>query len=55
MITVFDDDENIFRAIQAGADGYLLKEVDAQSLHQGILDTLEGGAVDDSISSDESL
>jgi len=45
MITVFDDDENIFRAIQAGADGYLLKEVDAQSLHQGILDTLEGGAV----------
>jgi DNA-binding NarL/FixJ family response regulator len=44
MITVFDDDENIFRAIQAGADGYLLKEVDAQSLHQGILDTLEGGA-----------
>jgi DNA-binding NarL/FixJ family response regulator len=45
MITVFDDDENIFRAIQAGAHGYLLKEVDAKSLHQGILDTLEGGAV----------
>jgi len=44
MITVFDDDENIFRAIQAGADGYLLKEVDAKSLYQGILDTLEGGA-----------
>jgi DNA-binding NarL/FixJ family response regulator len=44
MITVFDDDENIFRAIQAGAQGYLLKEVDAKSLHQGILDTLEGGA-----------
>jgi DNA-binding NarL/FixJ family response regulator len=44
MITVFDDDENIFRAIQAGANGYLLKEVDAKSLHQGILDTLEGGA-----------
>lgn len=45
MITVFDDDENIFRAIQAGADGYLLKEVDAKSLHQAILDTLKGGAV----------
>jgi DNA-binding NarL/FixJ family response regulator len=27
MLTVFDDDENIFNAIKAGADGYLLKEV----------------------------
>lgn len=44
MITVFDDDENIFKAIQAGANGYFLKEVDAKSLHQGILDTLQGGA-----------
>lgn len=44
MITVFDNDENIFKAIKAGAHGYLLKEVDAKSLHQGILDTLEGGA-----------
>ncbi|MHA7130532.1 response regulator [Algoriphagus namhaensis] len=44
MITVFDDDENIFKAIQAGANGYFLKEVDAKILHQGILDTLEGGA-----------
>jgi len=43
MITVFDDDENIFRAIQAGADSYLLKEVDAASLHQAILDIIEGG------------
>ncbi len=45
MITVFDNDENIFKAIKAGAHGYLLKEVDAKSLHQGILDTLDGGAV----------
>ena len=44
MLTVFDDDENIFRAIQAGANGYFLKEVDPPTLHQGILDTLEGGA-----------
>jgi DNA-binding NarL/FixJ family response regulator len=27
MLTVFDNDENIFNAIKAGADGYLLKEV----------------------------
>jgi DNA-binding NarL/FixJ family response regulator len=44
MLTVFDNDENIFGAIQAGANGYFLKEVDPPTLHQGILDTLEGGA-----------
>ena len=27
MLTVFDNDENIFNAIKAGADGYLLKEM----------------------------
>jgi DNA-binding NarL/FixJ family response regulator len=44
MLTVFDNDENIFNAIKAGADGYLLKEVNPKDLHQGILDTLNGGA-----------
>lgn len=44
MLTVFDNDENIFRAIKAGADGYLLKEVDAKELHDGIVETLNGGA-----------
>jgi DNA-binding NarL/FixJ family response regulator len=44
MITVFDDNENIFRAIQAGADGYLLKEAGVSSLNQAILDIIEGGA-----------
>ncbi len=45
MLTVFDNDENIFNAIKAGADGYLLKEVNPKDLHQGILDTLNGGAI----------
>ncbi len=44
MLTVFDNDEHIFRAIQAGAHGYFLKEVSPPDLYQGILDTLEGGA-----------
>ncbi|MFN3909181.1 MAG: response regulator [Flavobacterium sp.] len=44
MLTVFDNDENIFNAIKAGADGYLLKEVDPKSLSQGINETLTGGA-----------
>lgn len=44
MLTVFDNDENIFKAIKAGADGYLLKEINAKDLHEGILETLNGGA-----------
>ena len=44
MLTVFDNDENIFSAINAGADGYLLKEINAGDLHSGILETLNGGA-----------
>jgi DNA-binding NarL/FixJ family response regulator len=44
ILTVFDNDEHIFNAIKAGADGYLLKDVNPEDLHKGILDTLEGGA-----------
>ncbi|TXB64347.1 response regulator transcription factor [Vicingus serpentipes] len=44
MLTVYDDDDNIFNAIQAGADGYLLKETNPEELHKAILDVLEGGA-----------
>ncbi len=44
MLTVFDNDENIFKSIKAGADGYLLKEVNPKDLHQGIIETMNGGA-----------
>ena len=44
MLTVFDNDENIFNAIKAGADGYLLKEINPKDLHDGIIETLNGGA-----------
>lgn len=44
MLTTFDNDENIFNAIRAGADGYLLKEINAKDLHDGIIETLNGGA-----------
>lgn len=44
MLTTFDDDENIFKAIMAGATGYLLKEESAEVLHQSIIETLTGGA-----------
>ncbi|WPR72812.1 response regulator transcription factor [Flavobacterium sp. NG2] len=44
MLTVFDNDENIFNAIKAGADGYLLKDVNPHTLFNGIVETLNGGA-----------
>lgn len=44
MLTAFDNDEHIFNAIKAGADGYLLKETNPEELHQGIKETLNGGA-----------
>ena len=45
MLTVFDNDENIFKSIKAGADGYLLKEVNLEELHNAIIETLNGGAI----------
>lgn len=44
MLTVFDNDDHIFNAIQAGADGYLLKDVNPEILYKGIVDTIKGGA-----------
>jgi DNA-binding NarL/FixJ family response regulator len=44
MLTAFDNDENIFNAIKAGADGYLLKEIKPNELYEGIKETLDGGA-----------
>jgi DNA-binding NarL/FixJ family response regulator len=44
MITVYDNDDNIFNAIKAGADGYLLKETKAQKIYEAIGETLSGGA-----------
>ena len=44
MLTVFDNDENIFRAIKAGADGYLLKDTNPDELYRAITGTMNGGA-----------
>lgn len=43
MFTVFDDDENIFNAIQAGANGYLLKK-NFEQIPSAIADVMNGGA-----------
>jgi len=44
ILTTFDDDENLFNAILAGASGYLLKEDNGTEIFQAIMDTLSGGA-----------
>ena len=44
MLTVVDDDDCVFNAIKAGANGYLLKEINAENLYKSILEVTEGGA-----------
>ncbi|HVV01859.1 MAG TPA: response regulator transcription factor [Verrucomicrobiae bacterium] len=44
ILTVLDDDELIFRALQAGADGYLLKRSKPAELRAALLEVLNGGA-----------
>ncbi len=44
MLTVFDDDENIFKAICAGASGYILKRYATEEVPNAIRDVLTGGA-----------
>jgi len=44
MLTVFDDNKNVFDAICAGASGYLLKRVTPAKMIEAIHDVLNGGA-----------
>lgn len=45
ILTVFEDDDNIFEAIQAGASGYLLKHESHLTIREAIDEILEyGGA-----------
>jgi DNA-binding NarL/FixJ family response regulator len=44
MLTIFDDDRNVFEAIQYGANGYLLKKTPPAKLLEYITDVCSGGA-----------
>ena len=44
MLTVVDDDDCVFKAIKAGANGYLLKEINAENLYKSIIEVTKGGA-----------
>jgi len=44
MLTVFDDNKNVFEALKAGANGYILKKTQPAKLLEYIQDAQTGGA-----------
>jgi len=44
MQTVFEDEEKIFAALQAGAEGYILKNASADKIIESIKEVYNGGA-----------
>lgn len=44
VLTVYEDSEHIFRALKAGASGYLLKRSDPEEVLEAIKNAREGGA-----------
>ena len=44
ILTAMDDEELVFMALEAGADGYLLKRTKPSDLRDALLDVLGGGA-----------
>jgi DNA-binding NarL/FixJ family response regulator len=44
MLTVFEDEERVFKAMQAGAIGYLLKKTAPQKVLEAIREVMDGGA-----------
>jgi DNA-binding NarL/FixJ family response regulator len=44
MLTIFEDDENVFNAICGGASGYLLKKTSNEKILEAIEDVYNGGA-----------
>jgi len=43
ILTVSADSDTVFRALEAGADGYLLKHCSPEELQAAVLDVLKGG------------
>ncbi|WP_202409378.1 response regulator [Hufsiella arboris] len=44
MQTIFEDDDNLFNCLLAGANGYILKKAPNEKLIEGIYDVVNGGA-----------
>tara|TARA_R110000787_G_scaffold38086_3_gene96235 strand:- start:9272 stop:9823 length:552 start_codon:yes stop_codon:yes gene_type:complete len=44
MLTIYKDENHVFDALRAGADGYLLKHTPLKTIEEGLLQILEEGA-----------
>lgn len=44
MCTVYDDDESIFKALRAGATGYILKRTTPSRIIESLIELYQGGA-----------
>lgn len=49
MLTVYDENVNIFKAVSAGAKGYLLKSCSATEVDEAIQDVVRGGMAMDPV------
>ncbi len=45
MLTIFDEDDKLFNAIKAGADGYLLKDEPIEKIKEAIINLLNNEGV----------
>lgn len=45
VVTIFEDDQHLFKAVQQGAQGYLLKDMEAETFAQNLLQIAQGHAV----------
>lgn len=44
MCTIYDEDEKVFEALEAGANAYILKSTGAEEMHAAIADLVNGGS-----------
>ena len=44
MYTIFEDDEKVFEALEAGASGYLLKKTPKEKILESLMELYEGGS-----------
>ncbi|WAC20882.1 response regulator transcription factor [Luteolibacter sp. SL250] len=44
MLTAYEEEDNLFRALKAGASGYLIKSSDPREIYDAIRDVQNGGA-----------
>lgn len=44
MFTIYEDDDQVFEALKAGASGYILKNTSAEKIIESLIEVHEGGS-----------